>query len=149
MLEFSADSLAGSVSFAHDTQPLHALDAETRDAPPRDRARAAGGHTRAQPAPHVIECPGSQRGASIGAVKGGSAALVMTLVVRDEADVIDAHVAFHLNAGVHLVAPLRSSKQVERKASVYRASEDSRFHNTHRQLHDARRLRRLGPRGAS
>ena len=29
--------------------------------------------------------------------------LVMTLLARDEADVLDAHIAFHLNAGVDFV----------------------------------------------
>ncbi len=29
--------------------------------------------------------------------------LVMTLLARDEADVVDAHLAFHLNAGVDFV----------------------------------------------
>src|SRR5439155_18936470 len=33
--------------------------------------------------------------------------------------------------------PLRSLAQVERKASIYRASRDTRLHDGHRKLHDA------------
>jgi len=47
--------------------------------------------------------------------------LVLSLVVSDDADVLDAHIAYHLNAGVDLVlaAPLRPSEEVDEILGAY------------------------------
>ena len=44
------------------------------------------------------------KGAGVGFERGGSSMkVVMTLLVRNEADIVDAQLAFHLNAGVDFV----------------------------------------------
>jgi hypothetical protein len=54
--------------------------------------------------------------------------LVMTLLVRDEADVVDSHLAFHLNAGVDYVVATDHRSQDGTTEILDRYARDGRLH---------------------
>ena len=43
--------------------------------------------------------------------------IVMTLLARDEADIVDAQIAFHLHAGVDFVSPPTIGRRTGRRRS--------------------------------
>ena len=52
----------------------------------------------------------------------------MTLLVRDEADVVDSHLAFHLNAGVDYVVATDHRSQDGTTEILDRYARDGRLH---------------------
>ena len=57
--------------------------------------------------------------------------LIMTLVVRDEAEIIDAQIAFHLNAGVDFVIATDNSSQDETPEILESYARDGYLHLIH------------------
>ena len=54
--------------------------------------------------------------------------LVMTLLVRDEADIVDAQIAFHLNAGVDFVIAMDNRSEDGTTEILERYEQDGRVH---------------------
>jgi Glycosyl transferase family 2 len=54
--------------------------------------------------------------------------LVMTLLVRDEADVVDAQIAFHLNAGIDFVVAMDNRSEDETTEILERYARDGVLH---------------------
>src|SRR5215831_10755549 len=57
--------------------------------------------------------------------------VVMTLLVRDEADIVDAQIAFHLNAGVDLVIATDHSSADGTTEILERYERDGLLHLIH------------------
>lgn len=64
--------------------------------------------------------------------------LVMTLLARDEADIVDAQIAFHLDAGVDFVVATDNRSEDETTAILERYEEEGHLHLIREQGHDLR-----------